>query len=71
MAWGRIPLSYNLQVLKEWAEQSGLKFNGLPMARNLTPHDGRGSCCVFDTCGDAEKYVRPARDIRRTTRSGN
>src|SRR3990172_7650539 len=49
-----IPLSYNLQVLKEWAEQSGLKFNGLPMARNLTPHDGRGSCCVFDTCGDAE-----------------
>ena len=22
------------------------------MARNLTPHDGRGSCCLFDTCGD-------------------
>ena len=47
-----VPLSYNLQVLKAWAEQSGLKFNALPMARNLTPADGRGSCCVFDTCGD-------------------
>jgi len=49
---GPIPLSYNLQILKQWAEQSGIKFTGLPMARNLTPHDGRGSCCLFDTCGE-------------------
>jgi len=47
-----IPLSYNLQVLKAWAEKSGLKFNGLPMARNLTAFDGRGGCCVYDTCGE-------------------
>jgi len=47
-----IPLSYNLQLLKSWAEQSGVKFVGLPMARNLTPHDGRGACCVYDTCGE-------------------
>jgi len=47
-----IPLSYNLQTLKTWAEQSGLKFDGLPMARNLTPFGGRGACCVYDTCGD-------------------
>jgi choline dehydrogenase-like flavoprotein len=47
-----IPLSYNLQLLKAWAEQSGLKFSPLPMARNLTPFDGRGSCCVYDTCGE-------------------
>jgi choline dehydrogenase-like flavoprotein len=47
-----IPLSYNLQVLKTWAEKSGLKFSPLPMARNLTPFDGRGSCCVYDTCGE-------------------
>jgi glucose dehydrogenase len=47
-----IPLSYNLQLLKTWAERSGLKFNGLPMARNLTPFDGRGACCVYDTCGE-------------------
>ncbi|MGE5244047.1 MAG: GMC oxidoreductase [Betaproteobacteria bacterium] len=47
------PLSYNLQVLKTWAEQSGLKFSPLPMARNLDkPFDGRGFCCVFDTCGE-------------------
>jgi choline dehydrogenase-like flavoprotein len=47
-----IPLSYNLQMLKGWAEQSGVKFSPLPMARNLTPHDGRGACCVYDTCGE-------------------
>ena len=49
---GPIPLSYNLQVLKQWAETSGLKFNSLPMARNLSPFDGRGACCVYDTCGE-------------------
>ena len=49
---GPIPLSYNLQTLKTWAEQSGLKFSPLPMARNLTPFGGRGSCCVYDTCGE-------------------
>jgi choline dehydrogenase-like flavoprotein len=49
---GPIPLSYNLQVLKTWAERSGLKFSSLPMARNLTPFGGRGACCVYDTCGE-------------------
>src|SRR5262245_5888385 len=29
-----IPLSYNLQLLKAWAEKSGVPFVGLPMARN-------------------------------------
>jgi len=47
-----IPLSFNLQLLKRWAEQSGLKFDSLPMARNLTPSGGRGACCVYDTCGE-------------------
>ena len=49
---GPIPLSYNLQLLKSWAEQSGLEFSPLPMARNLSPFGGRGSCCLLDTCGD-------------------
>jgi quinoprotein glucose dehydrogenase len=49
---GPIPLSYNLQVLKAWAVKGGLKFSSLPMARNLAPFDGRGSCCVYDTCGE-------------------
>ena len=48
-----MPLSYNLQVLKTWAEQSGLKFSPLPMSRNVnTPFDGRGACGLYDTCGD-------------------
>ena len=47
-----MPLSYNLQVLKTWAEQSGLRFSPLPMARNLKPFGGRGACCVYDTCGE-------------------
>jgi len=49
---GPIPLSFNLQVLKRWAEQSGLKFSPLPMSRNLTPFGGRGACGLYDTCGD-------------------
>ncbi|MGE3274643.1 MAG: GMC oxidoreductase [Vicinamibacterales bacterium] len=47
-----VPLSWNLQVLKGWAEKSGLKFNPLPSAKQLTPGGGRGACCVFDTCGE-------------------
>ena len=48
-----MPLSYNLQVLKKWAEQSGMKFSPLPMSRNIaTPADGRGACGLYDTCGD-------------------
>ena len=48
-----MPLSYNLQVLKKWAEQSGLKFSPLPMSRNVNaPFDGRGACGLYDTCGD-------------------
>lgn len=48
-----MPLSYNLQVLKKWAEQSGLKFSPLPMSRNVVaPADGRGQCGLYDTCGD-------------------
>jgi len=47
-----MPLSFNLQVLKAWAEQSGLRFSPLPMARNLAPFGGRGACGMYDTCGD-------------------
>lgn len=48
-----MPLSYNLQVLRKWAEQSGLQFSPLPTSRNIaTPSDGRGACGLYDTCGD-------------------
>jgi quinoprotein glucose dehydrogenase len=45
------PFSYNLRLLKDWAERSGTKFDPLPMAHNLTPFGGRGACCLYDTCG--------------------
>jgi quinoprotein glucose dehydrogenase len=46
-----MPLSYNLQILKRWAEQSGLKFSPLPLARNvIAPFGGRGACGLYDTC---------------------
>ena len=48
-----MPLSFNLQVLKRWAEQSGMKFSPLPMSRNVVaPFGGRGQCGLYDTCGD-------------------
>jgi glucose dehydrogenase len=46
------PRGYNTRVLLKWAEKSGLKWTGLPVSRNQAPTpDGRGVCCVFDTCG--------------------
>jgi len=46
-----VPLTYNLEVLKAWAEKSGLKFTPLPVARNIKPTpDGRGVCCAFSSC---------------------
>lgn len=46
-----VPMSYNTQRLRTWAEQSGFKWVVLPVSRNVTPTpDGRGACCVFDTC---------------------
>src|SRR5262249_61340746 len=34
------------------AEQGRIRSAPPPMARNLSPFDGRGSCCVYDTCGE-------------------
>ena len=52
-----MPLSFNLQVLKKWAEQSGLKFSPLPLSRNIDqPFGGRG----------AGPNSRPARLLPRT-----
>lgn len=46
-----VPMSYNTQQLRKWAEKSGFKWVVLPVTRNTTPTpDGRGVCCVFDTC---------------------
>ena len=45
-----MPLSYNLRVLKTWAEQSGIPFQGTPQAKNTQPYDGRMQCMRCNTC---------------------
>jgi quinoprotein glucose dehydrogenase len=45
-----MPLSYNLIVLKEWAEKSGILFNGTPQAKNTRPYGGRAQCQRCNTC---------------------
>ena len=45
-----MPLSYNLKVLKEWAEKSGIPFQGTPQAKNTKPYDGRMQCMRCNTC---------------------
>ncbi len=45
-----MPLSYNLKVLKAWAEQSGIPFQGTPQAKNTRPYDGRLQCMRCNTC---------------------
>jgi glucose dehydrogenase len=45
-----MPLSYNLRVLKEWAEKSGIRFQGTPQAKNTEPYGGRAACMRCNTC---------------------
>ena len=45
-----MPLSYNLAVLKEGADKSGIPFQGTPQAKNTTPYGGRMQCMRCNTC---------------------
>ena len=45
-----MPLSYNLNVLKGWAEKSGIPFQGTPQAKNTRLYDGRMQCMRCNTC---------------------
>jgi quinoprotein glucose dehydrogenase len=45
-----LPLSYNLTLLKEWAEKSGVAFWPNPVAKNSIPYGGRNVCTRCDTC---------------------
>ena len=45
-----MPLSYNLRVLKTWAEKSGIRFWSTPQAKNTKPYDGRAQCQRCNTC---------------------
>ena len=45
-----MPLSYNLAVLKAWADRSGIPFHGTPQAKNTRPYGGRAACLRCNTC---------------------
>lgn len=45
-----IPLTYNLERIKAWAERAGIPFYGCPLARNSQPYDGRAQCSRCNTC---------------------
>jgi choline dehydrogenase-like flavoprotein len=45
-----MPLSYNLRVLKDWANRSGIPFWSTPQAKNTRPYDGRSQCMRCNTC---------------------
>lgn len=45
-----MPLSWNLQRLKEWGERSGIPFWGNPVAKATVPFDGRSPCQRCDSC---------------------
>jgi quinoprotein glucose dehydrogenase len=45
-----MPLTYNLERLKEWAEKSGIPFWANPVAKNTVPYKGRNVCQRCDTC---------------------
>ncbi|HEY3883773.1 MAG TPA: GMC family oxidoreductase [Vicinamibacterales bacterium] len=45
-----MPLSYNLRVLKAWADKSGIPFWSTPQAKNTRPYGGRMQCQRCNTC---------------------
>lgn len=45
-----MPLTYNLEQMKIWAERAGMPFYGCPVARNTKPYDGRSQCLRCNTC---------------------
>lgn len=45
-----MPLTRNLEKLREWGEAAGVPFWPMPQAKNTEPRDGRPTCCRNDTC---------------------
>lgn len=46
----RLPLSYNLTLLKEWSDKAEIPFWSQPSAKNSRRYAGRPECCRNDTC---------------------
>ena len=45
-----MPLTWNLERLKEWGDKSGIPFQGTPQSKNTVPYDGRSVCLRCGTC---------------------
>ncbi|HSL69694.1 MAG TPA: GMC family oxidoreductase, partial [Longimicrobiales bacterium] len=45
-----LPLSYNLQQLKQWTDSAELSMWSQPSAKNSVAYRGRPPCCRSDTC---------------------
>lgn len=45
-----LPLSYNLELLREWGSDAGIPFWTQPWAKATQPYDGRAACQRCDTC---------------------
>jgi choline dehydrogenase-like flavoprotein len=45
-----LPLTYNLQILRGWAERAGIAMWSQPSAKNSVAYGGRAVCCRNDTC---------------------
>ncbi|MFN8575054.1 MAG: GMC family oxidoreductase [Gemmatimonadaceae bacterium] len=45
-----IPLTWNLERLKEWATRAGIPMWSQPSAKLTVARPGRGACCRNDTC---------------------
>lgn len=45
-----LPLTYNLDLLKQWAAKAGIPMWSQPSAKNSVAYKGRPACCRNDTC---------------------
>ena len=45
-----LPLTYNLELLKHWADSAGIAMWSQPSAKNSVAYGGRAVCCRNDTC---------------------
>lgn len=45
-----LPLTYNLERLKQWVASAGIPMWSQPSAKNSHPYRGRSACCRNDTC---------------------
>lgn len=57
-------LTWNLQQLKTWAEQTGTLFYGTPVCKNTIPYDGRNVCARCDTCNMCPTGARYSPDVQ-------